>query len=938
MKAPKLMLFACIITCSISLNAQQRLQDDPEIKVGKLENGLTYYLRHNENPKGCADFYIAHNVGALQEEDNQNGLAHFLEHMAFNGTKHYPEKQLLEFLAKDGVRFGYNVNAYTSRFETVYNLSDIPLQRESFVDSVMLILHDWSCNISCEQDALDAERGVISEEWRRRDEVRARMAMAQTNLIYKGAKHTERNVLGTLEIINGFKREEILDFYEKWYRPDLQAIIIVGDFDVNDMEERVKRIFSTIPEGENLVAKEEYPIPALEEPLFENIIDPDIKFQALKVLHKFPYPDKEERQTDEFWKQHYIKHVLTSMMSTRLKNVTEKPKCPANSAVIVTSSSSDDFYTTLFTFTPRKESNPEELLRIYSRETRRMYEHGFTKDEFEVAKANVTKRHRLDNEISRESIENETIVEICLEHFLRNTPMVLPDDLLEIQKNVLSNLTYEEVMDYLPVMINDCEKIFTYNCESCKADQLPSKERMLEIIAETEKEVLEPDYVKFQKVDLVKDVAAGKVLKTKALKGMEGELWTLSNGAKVYWMPVDEVKSGTHLILDGRYDTGYRSWDQSKIAENKAAAAYISRELGFGKSSSTDISNSPECGSVKSSVHFEKDFCEISVNCGKNNIQTAFAMFHNYISRPYLGCKKTLNRFCKNNIKSLKKELSSSQKFAREKTACLYGDHPWIDYIDTTAVAALDLDFMKETFDRGFGNPEDLTLFICSDLSKETILPLVEQYVASLQKKAEFEKVKQSPMVPVLKGDIVLDKTYPLLSAPKVDVEYRFIAKVKDDEVYNASYDILDYIMSQRCVDQIREARGGTYHVRFFSESYLYKGLRESSITFQTRPEMAEILIQDSKDLINDLCENGPTAEEMENAVKYLVKAQQERVQRFENTLSKRMSERRNFIMHGIPFDYDYEEVINGISAKDIQKLAQKVNNGNSLISVYREQ
>ena len=172
------LMLVCIIAGCICAGAQEKLQNDADIKVGKLENGLTYYLRHNSNPKGCADFYIAHNVGALQEDDNQNGLAHFLEHMAFNGTKHYPDKKLLEFLAKDGVRFGYNVNAYTSRFETVYNLSDIPLARESFVDSVMLILHDWSCNISCEQEALDAERGVISEEWRRRDEVRSRMAMA----------------------------------------------------------------------------------------------------------------------------------------------------------------------------------------------------------------------------------------------------------------------------------------------------------------------------------------------------------------------------------------------------------------------------------------------------------------------------------------------------------------------------------------------------------------------------------------------------------------------------------------------------------------------------------------------------------------------------------------------------------------------------------------
>ena len=226
-----------------ALKAQERIADDPNTTIGKLENGLTYYLRHNDENKGCADFYIIHNVGALQEEDSQNGLAHFLEHMAFNGTERYPDKTILNFLEKDGVRFGYNVNAYTSRTETVYNISAVPLVRESFVDSVMFVLHDWSCAISCEPDALNAERGVIGEEWRRKDEPRALMAEVQNSLIYKGAKHTKRNVLGTLDIINNFDRKEIMDFYHKWYRPDLQAIAIVGDIDVEDIEARVKKIF-----------------------------------------------------------------------------------------------------------------------------------------------------------------------------------------------------------------------------------------------------------------------------------------------------------------------------------------------------------------------------------------------------------------------------------------------------------------------------------------------------------------------------------------------------------------------------------------------------------------------------------------------------------------------------------------------------------------------
>ena len=267
-----------------------KIPQDKDVVIGRLENGMTYYIWHNEKPKGCADFYIVHNVGALQEEDNQNGLAHFLEHMAFNGTKHFPDKELFGFLSKEGVRFGANINAYTSRNETVYNLSSIPLVRESFIDSVLLVLHDWSTDISCELEALNAERGVISEEWRRRDDSRTRMAMKQNALIYRGSKQAQRSVIGTLEVINNFKREEILDFYDKWYRPDLQAIVIVGDIDVREMEKKVKSCFSDIPARENPAPKEAFMVPDLEEPLMEDMTDSQIKYQTLKVIHRQKFP------------------------------------------------------------------------------------------------------------------------------------------------------------------------------------------------------------------------------------------------------------------------------------------------------------------------------------------------------------------------------------------------------------------------------------------------------------------------------------------------------------------------------------------------------------------------------------------------------------------------------------------------------------------------
>ena len=313
----RICLCLAALICSFCLFSQP-IASDPEFKVGKLSNGLTYYLCHNEIPAGTAEFYIAHNVGALQEEDNQNGLAHFLEHMAFNGTRHYPDKRILEFLADEGVRFGYNVNAFTSKTETVYNLSNVPLVREGFIDSVLMVLRDWSCDISCEQKALDDERGVISEEWRLGDDSRSRMANQQTNLIYRGSKQAERNVIGTLEVINGFKRQEILDFYHKWYRPDLQAIIVVGDFDADEMERRIRRIFSDIPAAVNPEPKGTYIPPAMTEPLFEDMTDPEIRYQAFKAIYRQDNPYK-LHSDESYFKDELCSYVITSNPTSTLR-------------------------------------------------------------------------------------------------------------------------------------------------------------------------------------------------------------------------------------------------------------------------------------------------------------------------------------------------------------------------------------------------------------------------------------------------------------------------------------------------------------------------------------------------------------------------------------------------------------------------------------------
>lgn len=920
------------------LDAQEKIPDDPGVVIGKLDNGLTYYLWQNSKPKGCADFYIVHNVGALQEEDNQNGLAHFLEHMAFNGTKHYPEKEILEFLEKEGVRFGYNINAYTSKYETVYNISSVPLVRKSFVDSVLMVLHDWSCDITCDKKALDDERGVISEEWRRRDEPRSRMAMKQGDIIYHGAKHASRSVLGTLEVINGFERQEILDFYHKWYRPDLQAIIIVGDYDIRDMETRVRKMFSDIPAQDNPAQKTVYPIPALEEPLFENMIDPEIKYQVLKVIHRQPFPTREERGSTFYLRDMFARHIVTAIAEERFKKAAQKEGSPLKSAVLVTNPSNVDFYTSMFTLSPKDETFLEETLAFYEREIRRFTEFGITEDEFEAAKTLTYKKNRLTSLPSADDVATKEKVSFCKENFLRGIPCVLPSDYKKLQKELLDGITFDFVQSYISRMFIDSEKIYSYCINSKLVDKLPSTERMKEIIASQKLEILEPEYMSYKTLDLNADPQAGSIVKCKPIKKTEGEIWTLSNGATVYWLPSDKVKSNIHLAMTLMFETGYGAFPQDRKGEAIVAKSYMDRYLGFSNLDKAEMKSASGAGDAMLSVKFGRRQASVNILADEKDVDRAFRMTYLQLMSPNFSTEKMLDKYIADNIRSKRNGNNNIREFQLESSRIKYGNDPWLEEPDSIQVGNVDYNFVKQIFRDSFSGYGQMKVFISSDLDRETIKELTEKYIASLSGQERVKKARYSPQTPAYKGTVVVDRTYSTASTPKSEVSYCFCTKLPVGPKDRLTIGILDYIMGNRALYQIREARGGTYYVQFASDRYAdCRGLTESVVNFQTRPEMTDILVADVDSLMNGMAASGPTASEMETAIKYFIKRHNEKKADNDNSLKVKLSDGTRTILDGEDLDYDYEEVIRSITAKDVHKAAKKLNSGNRFISIFRE-
>ena len=278
--------------------AQTELPIDPNVRIGKLDNGLTYYIRHNDQPAQRAEFYLATNVGAFQEEDDQDGLAHFLEHMCFNGTKNFPGKKLLEYLQSIGAEFGQNINASTGFEQTQYMLNNIPIIREGIIDSCLLVLHDYAHYVTCDPKEIDAERGVILEERRSRRNADWRL-YERTRPYYYGDTHmARRTLIGGEEQLKTFKYESLTNFYHKWYHPDMQAVVVVGDFDVDMMEQKIKERFSSIPAPETPTVKPVIPVPDNQEPIVAVITDPEATKSSIELLWKSEAMPKEYASTD----------------------------------------------------------------------------------------------------------------------------------------------------------------------------------------------------------------------------------------------------------------------------------------------------------------------------------------------------------------------------------------------------------------------------------------------------------------------------------------------------------------------------------------------------------------------------------------------------------------------------------------------------------------
>ncbi|MDD4922410.1 MAG: pitrilysin family protein, partial [Bacteroidales bacterium] len=696
-----------LFLCCFSLLAQdlQPTPMDTTIRYGKLKNGLTYYIRHNEQPKDRAEFYIAQNVGAILEEDTQNGLAHFLEHMAFNGTTHFPEKNLINYFETIGVRFGQNINAYTSLDETVYNLSEVPTNREGIIDSALLVLHDWSNFILLEEKEIDKERGVIREEWRQGQNANRRLWTASNKIIMAGSQYAKRDIIGDTAVINHFSYQTLRDYYKKWYRPDLQAILIVGDIDLDQMEKKIKAQFADIPAPVNPAERIYYPIPDNEEPIVGVFTDPEMQTTQISLYFKQdPLPDQ-VKLSIQGYAVSIVKSLISSMTEKRLDEIKQEPENPFTStwaAMTDLVRTKDVFAFVCSPVTGKEKIARERLLK----ETESIKRFGFTTPELERAKAEMLSNYQKTyNE--RNQQKNNRLVREYARHFLSAEPIPGIEWEYQFISEHLAKISLDMVNQVAKSAFSNKNIIYMIAGPEKEGLVYPTNEELKQEITASQNTALKAYEDNVSKEPLIaQKLKPGKVKMVSENKTLGTTEWTLSNGIKILFKP---TKFKEDEIRMSAWSDGGMSLLSQEDLPSALFATEVYNQSGLGKFNLTELNKkltgkiasvSPAIGSYDESVKGSSSV---------KDLETLLQLTHLFFTslrkdeNAYQYVMKSMETYLENA------ELDPEKAYSDSITKILYGYHPRVLLTNKETLKKVSYQSVQRIYKERFANPADFT-------------------------------------------------------------------------------------------------------------------------------------------------------------------------------------------------------------------------------------
>ncbi|MEZ0183067.1 M16 family metallopeptidase [Flavobacterium oncorhynchi] len=913
-KISVLLLFIGSLTFAQNYKATDPIAVNQKIKKGVLPNGMTYYIYPTEVNKNTASYYIIQNVGSILENDQQKGLAHFLEHMAFNGTKNFEGKGILNTLQKQGAVFGKNINAYTSTDETVYNLDNIPSKDGGVVDTCLLVLHDWSNFLSLTNEEIDAERGVITEEWRTRQNARARIYNQLAPYYYNNSLYADRMPIGDMDIVKNFKYQVLRDFYKDWYRPDLQAIAIVGDINADEIEAKIKKLFADIPTPVNPKKRFEIAIPERVEPTFKLALDKEISASNISFMIRH----NAEKPTGTYadLEKSTQRSIAFSILNNRLGEMAQKQECPFKGAQIGYQKYSRLNDVFVLSISPKPGKQAEAFTAVMN-EWVRAYKFGFSKGEIERAVTETISGY--ENYLEKlNEISHKQVIGMVKDDYLNHEVIADPAAEFEMTKNILKNLDSKILQEGILKLYTKQNRVVTVT--GVEGEENLNQEKAFDIIEKAENDAsLQPYVDAFVAKSLMDgaDLKPGKIVSEKEAKEIGATTYILSNGIKVHYKFADKNKKSVTLNAKS---FGGSSLYSSKDIPSIAGAANLAMMSGVASFSSTDLEKVLKGKIVNVLADIDNLSERVTGNANTKDTETMMQLVYLRFVKPrfdqnqYNLFKQNMQNSLKNRQNDISSKMSDSLSFA------VYGkNNPEVRIVNQQFIDDLSFDKMKSFYLDRFSDVSNFTFYIVGDIKPEVLKPLLEKYIASIPGIKRKEKFKDNTVEWVSNK---IDKdVFIKMETPKSSVKIKFQDNFTYSQKNRILASFLGDILTLRYTESLREKEGGTYGAQVGGSLVkLPKPTVNLNIAFDCDADKVEHLLPIVYQEIDKIRKGDILKEDIEKTSKNYIKAKADQ----QNFNFNSMDLISNYFENNINMDdpKNYIDIVNAVTVKDIQDFA----------------
>ena len=923
----KKVLFGIALLCAAMMvwaqEAPEKLPMDGEVRYGRLENGLTYYIRHNEQPKQRCEFHIAQAVGAILEEDHQNGLAHFLEHMAFNGTQHFPGKGIINYFESIGVNFGGNINAYTSIDETVYRLSDVPTYREGIVDSALLVMHDWSCGLLLLDEEIDAERGVILEEWRTGRTAKRRIWKELNAKMYPGTQYAKRDVIGDTAVINNFAYQALRDYYHKWYGPDNQAIIVVGDINVDTIEAKIKALWADVPRRANYGERPIYTVNHNDKPLVAIVTDPEAQTSRIVMEYKFDQLPEPLQGTAHEYMLNLVRGLVCSMLNNRFNDLSQDPNASFAGAGCyygATVKKMDAFEAIMVP----KEGHETDAFNDLVYQLEKMHRYGFTNAELERVKSEkMTEMEKYFNE--RKTRKNITLARECIRHFEEGESMPGAEWEWDFVQATLPLVSLDAVNKIAQSLIHPNPTVAISGPEK-EGVHIPSEATILAALAGQEALAIEAPQEEKIDAELVKKAPRKGAIKKKGYnEGFGFTEWTLSNGIKVVIKPT-EFKADE--ILMQAFSKGGMTQVKTEDLPSAMLATTIIGMSGISTFTKPQLEKVLAGKSVSVSPEIAENIERISGASSVKDLETMLQLTYLYFTAPrrdeqaYQTTMNVLRTQLANREKNPKTVFSDSIQMM----ATNHSERAQI--VNVEMLERVSLDKALAVYKARFANPGDFTFVFVGNIDPND--PKVQenicQWLGGLKTKKSHEDVidHHVRVTPGIQKNYFTRKMETTTASNRIQyTSYAMPYSLAND----LNMEMIGRILSTRYLESVREREGGSYGVATYGDLSILPVPRAMLIMqFDTDPKKQERLMQIIHEEVQTIIKDGPLASDLQKEKESMLKDYQENL---ENNKYWR-SALYLYYMYGINNIRDYKPAVEAITAETVQQtLKQLVAAGN---------